>query len=63
MKTIYLVLLRNILIILFFAQLGYFLYRKFYVGVPTDWNSSSFITLVGGIGAMQLLLNKRTEKG
>jgi hypothetical protein len=61
MKLQYLVWLRNVLIVLFFANLAYSLYQRFYLKHLVEWNSSTFISLSSGAAGLQLLITKKCE--
>ncbi len=65
MNVKYLIWLRNIMFVLFVAQLGYFIYliyQRFFIGVRVEWNSSSIITLAVALGLLQSAISKQTTK-
>lgn len=62
MNVKYLIWLRNIILILFVAQLGYFLVQKFYNGVAVEWKSSSVLYPGATLVILQYLIRKQTDK-
>jgi Na+-translocating ferredoxin:NAD+ oxidoreductase RnfD subunit len=57
-----LVWLRNIMLVLLLAQIGYFLFVKYYKGMPVEWNSFSFIITAAAFSLLVLAIRKQAAK-
>lgn len=62
MKVKYLIWLRNVMLILFVAQLGYFLIQKFYNGVAVEWKPSSILYPGATLVILQYLIRNQTDE-
>ena len=61
MAVKFIIWVRNLMLVFLVAQLGYFLYQKFYKGMDVEW-SSSIIAPVVPLILLQLSINKQTRK-
>ena len=62
MKTKYIVWLRNIVVVLFIGQLGYFLIQRLYYGLAVEFSTLGICTSAGALILLQYSIRKEAER-